>query len=717
MKIQRKSYFTWLTGAVALAMMFLGSAYGESEEERRLRPTYAEQRISAAHAVVLSQYHYEKLPFNNALSKRIYDSYLRVLDPQRVYFLEDDITEFKRHENLFDDYLRRSQLSVPFEMYERLVDRMEERFDFVEKLLKEKFDFTIDREISVKRKDAPFAKNLAELDDLWRDRIQNELISIMIADEERTLEEAKERLSRRYKTRKERLGQNSAEDVFSIFMNVVAASYDPHSAYYSAKQMENFNINMSLSLQGIGTVLRQDEDAVKVMEVVPGGPADLTGQVMVADEIIGVAQGDEGEFVDIVDMRLDKVVEMVRGKKGTVVRLQMIGNKGKGAEKEVRIVRDTVKLEKQAAKSEIREFDDERGRHKLGVITLPAFYSDFEGNRKGDKNYRSTTRDVKELLTKMLKKEKIDGLVIDLRGNGGGSLQEVIDLSALFIGSDKTIVQTRSYDGRISDQKSSKEKMLYDGPLIVMVDRLSASASEIFAGSMQDQGRAIIVGSTTFGKGTVQTMIDLSRLLAKTEKPGQTKVTIAKFYRANGESTQEMGVVPDIQLPSFYDEDEIGESTEHYVLPWDQIEPAPDYQKPKAFNALLDQLRKESMRRFKNGEKHKIYQKQVANTLKLWGIDSMSLNLETRKKELKEKEAENLKLENSLRTLYGYEPLTLEEYRNEDGSYSEMLKESETDVLLDEGLEILRDFINLATEPLNEEQKERETIQDEPLAA
>lgn len=681
-----------------LTMLLSSAVNAEERGEEKLSPTYAEQRISAAHAVILSQYHYEKLPFNNRLSKRIYDTYLRVLDPQRLFFLESDIAEFKRHENLFDDYLRRSQLTVPFKMYERLVDRMEERFDFVETLLQEEFDFTLEKEVSIKRKDAPFAENLAVLDNLWRDRIQNELISLLIADDERTLEEAKERLSRRYKARKERIGQNSSEDVFSIFMNVVAASYDPHSGYYSAKQMENFNINMSLSLQGIGTVLRQDEDSVKVMEIVPGGPADLTGQVMVADEIIGVAQGDEGEFIDIVGMRLDKVVDMVRGEKGTVVRLQMIGNKGKGAEKEVRIVRDTVKLDKQAAKSDLYTFENESGTQTLGVITLPTFYSDFEGNRKGDKNYRSTTRDVKKLLTKMIQEDEISGLVIDLRGNGGGSLQEVIDLSALFIGSDKTIVQTRSFDGKINAQKSSKEKKLYDGPMIVLVDRLSASASEIFAGSMQDQGRAIIVGSTTFGKGTVQTMIDLSRLLAKADKPGQTKVTIAKFYRANGESTQELGVVPDILLPSFYDEDEIGESTEPYVLPWDKIEPAPDYQPSKSFKTLLSELRKGSRIRFKTQEKYQIYQQQVASTLKLWSVDQVSLNLETRKRELKEEEEKNLQLQNRLRTLYGYEPLTLEEYRNEDGSYSEMIKETETDVILDESLELLRHFIELTTE-------------------
>lgn len=661
------------------------------------QPTVTQGKISAANAVILSQYHYERIPFDNTLSLRIYDSYLRALDPQKVYFLQEDVLEFNEHVLLFDDYLIRSDLTVPFQMYERLMLRMKERYDYAKILLNEHdFNFDTSATIVIDRKDQPFAKNRAELDQIWQGRIQNELINILVADEEKALEEAKERLLKRYQARRSRIDQNTSEDIFDLYMNVVSASYDPHSSYFSAKQMENFNINMSLSLEGIGTVLRQDEDSVKIMEIVPGGPADLTKQIAVSDEVIGVAQGDEGEFVDIVGMRLDKVVEMVRGEKGTVVRLQMLGNRGKGPEKIVRIVRDRVKLDKQAAKSDrfTVPAPKEGVEYSIGVITLPTFYSDFEANKKGEKDYRSTTRDVKRLVQKMLDEEPLDGLIIDLRDNGGGSLQEVIDLSALFLPEQKTIVQTRSFDGSIEEQKSRKERQIYSGPMIVMVNRLSASASEIFAGSMQDQGRALIVGGTTFGKGTVQTVINLEALLSKRDKPGQTKVTIAKFYRANGESTQEKGVVPDIMLPSFYDTAELGEATEHYVLPWDQIRAAKDYDEANRIGEdLIENLVKRSAKRFKKERKLKILTRQIAAVNALWKRERLSLNLEERRKELQEKEQQNLKWQNELREIYGFEPLTLEEFRNEDGLYTEMLEESETDVLLDEAMAILADYI------------------------
>ena len=661
-------------------------------------PTYNDQLINSAHSAILAQYHYDRLPIDNALSERIYTLYLKALDPQKVFFLQSDIDQFESSRFKFDDYIKRSKLDVPYAMYQLLLQRMDEQYALVDTLLEEEYDFEIDKNIVIQRKEEAYPKNRAEMRALWKDRLQNELINLLVTDEELTLAEAKEKLKKRYHTRNKRIHDMEEGELFSLIMNTVSLAFDPHSGYYSAKQMEQFNISMSLSLQGIGTVLRQDDDSVKIVEVVMGGPADQTGQVQIGDEIIGVAQGDDGEFVDIVGMRLDKVVEMVRGEKGTTVRLQMIGNKGKGAEKIVKIVRDTVKLEEQEAKSKLVTLPSINGEqeYKLGVITLPAFYSDFEGSKQGVEDFKSTTRDVKKLLLPLVNEDNIDGLVIDLRGNGGGSLSEVIDLSALFIGKDKTVVQTKGFDGNIDAQGSTQEDLIYSGPMVVLIDRLSASASEIFAGSMQDQGRAIIAGSTSFGKGTVQTMIDLSRILAKSTKPGQSKVTIAKFYRANGETTQEKGVVPDIELPSIYDPAEIGEAKEMYVMSWDTIEAAPDYDATEiTIPASIEQLQANSHKRFEESEKHQIYQKQTDKTLELWKINEMSLNLETRKEKLKAEEAENLELQNRMRVLYGYEPLTLEEFRNEDGSYTTLLKESDTDLILDEGLLILRDFVEL----------------------
>ncbi|UNM97103.1 carboxy terminal-processing peptidase [Ignatzschineria rhizosphaerae] len=661
-------------------------------------PSYNEQLINSAHSAILAQYHYDRLPIDNVLSERIYTLYLKALDPQKVFFTQSDIDGFEQYRYQFDDFVKRSQLDVPYDMYRLLLQRMDEQYALVKELLAEDYDFDVDKKIIIQRKDEAYAKDQAALRSLWKDRLQNELINLMVTDEKLSLAEAKEKLQKRYNTRSKRIHDMEEGELFSLVMNVISLSFDPHSGYYSAKQMEQFNISMSLSLQGIGTVLRQDDDSVKIVEVVTGGPADLTGQVQIGDEIIGVAQGEDGEFVDIVGMRLDKVVEMVRGEKGTTVRLQMIGNKGKGAEKIVKIIRDTVKLEEQEAKSEVFNMPSENGKeeYKLGVITLPAFYSDFEGSKQGVEDFKSTTRDVKKLLLPLINEEDIDGLVIDLRGNGGGSLTEVIDLSALFIGSNKTVVQTRGFDGNTDAQGSTVEDLIYSGPMVVLVDRLSASASEIFAGSMQDQGRAVIAGSTSFGKGTVQTMIDLSRILAKSTKPGQSKVTIAKFYRANGETTQEKGVVPDVTLPSSYDPTEIGEAKEMYVMSWDTIEAAPDYDPSVVIKpSVVDKLQAKSSARFKTDEKHQIYQRQANKTLDLWKINELSLNLQARKEKLKAEEAENLELQNRMRVLYDYEPLTLEEFRNEDGTYTKLLKDTETDLILEEGLLILRDVVDL----------------------
>lgn len=688
----------FLSSALLLGQTTLAADTSEKSKTEIAAPSYNEQLINSAHSAILAQYHYDKLPIDNALSERIYALYLKALDPQKVFFIQADVDGFDRYRHSFDDFVRRSQLEVPYEMYGLLMNRMDEQYDLVEEILAEDFDFNIDRKLTIQRKNEDFPKDKTEMRQLWKDRLQNELINLMVTDEDLTLDEAKEKLQKRYNTRQKRIHDMEEGELFSLVMNVISLSFDPHSGYYSAKQMEQFNISMSLSLQGIGTVLRQDDDSVKIVEIVTGGPADLTGQVQIGDEIIGVAQGEEGEFVDIVGMRLDKVVEMVRGEKDTVVRLQMIGNKGKGAEKIVKIVRDTVKLEEQEAKAKTFNIPSENGAvdYNLGVITLPAFYSDFEANKNGVADFKSTTRDVKKLLLKLVNEDKINGLVIDLRGNGGGSLTEVIDLSALFIGSDKTIVQTRGFDGKKEAQASTAEDLIYDGPMVVLIDRLSASASEIFAGSMQDQGRAIIAGQTSFGKGTVQTMIDLSRILAKSTKPGQSKVTIAKFYRANGESTQEKGVEPDVSLPIIYDPNEIGEAKELYVMSWDTIDAAPDYDPSLVLTEnVTEKLQSQSDKRFGDDEKHQIFKKQADKTLELWKINELSLNLDTRKEKLKTEEAENLELQNRMRVLYDFEPLTIEEFRNEDGSYTKLLKESETDLLLEEGLLILRDYIDL----------------------
>lgn len=653
------------------------------------------ERISHANTVALSQLHYGKIAVDDRLSERIYSLYLNGLDSQRLYFLASDVDEFDRHKYLFDDYLKRSDLRFPFEMHNLLIKRIDERESMVIRLIDSDFDFTTNEELQVNRKDEPYAKTVSELEKIWYDRIKNELINLMVSDEELTLDEAKTKLKKRYASRHERLMQVDADDIFEVYMNVVSLAFDPHSSYLSHKTMENFNINMSLSLQGIGTVLRQDDDGISIMEIVSGGPAEQTNQIVVGDQVIGVAQGDDGEFLDIVGMRLDHVVDKIRGKKGTVVRLQVMGNKGKGPEKIVRIVRDQVKLDQQAAKADVKTIQKGDTEQKIGVISLPTFYSDFEASRGGEKEFRSTTRDIKKLLDKLQKEDKIDGLVIDLRGNGGGSLEEVINLSALFIDDQRTVVQIKDFNGIIDSRSSRDEKRVYDGPLMVITDRLSASASEIFAGSIQDQARGLIVGNTTFGKGTVQTLYPLNNWLAKSEKPGQSKVTIAMFYRANGESTQERGVVPDVKLPEIYNPADVGEAKEKYVLPWDKIPAAKDLVVKTTLAPYILPLQESHNQRLTKDIKLKIFQDQRAKIQKLWDTKTLSLNMDKRRKELKEQEKDSFDRANEIRTIYNLAPLTLEQFKNEDGTHTKLLKDTTPDIMLDESVTIMSDYIEL----------------------
>ncbi|MBK8536306.1 MAG: carboxy terminal-processing peptidase [Candidatus Competibacteraceae bacterium] len=407
------------------------------------------------------------------------------------------------------------------------------------------------------------------------------MLTLVLSGKER--DAARDLLVKRYDNRLRQAQQSTSDDVFQLYMNAVAQAFDPHTAYFSPRNTENFNIQMRLSLEGIGCVLRMDEELVTVVELVTGGPADLSQQIKAGDRIVAVAQGDDGAWLDVVGWRLDDVVDRIRGQRGTVVRLKVQPGKAgvAAAEKTVRIVRDTIKLEKQAAKSEIKTIRGADGRDlRIGTITIPAFYSDFDAARRGDPNYRSTTRDVRRLLSEL--SGKVDGLVLDLRENGGGSLQEAVDLTGLF-------VQVRNAGGNVAVEKDSEPGQVYEGPLAVLVDHASASASEIFAGAIQDYGRGIIIGDPTFGKGTVQTLVDLNRFTKAKEAQGQLKLTIAKFYRVSGSSTQHRGVRPDIAIPSVVDSEEVGESAQKNALPWDEIA-ATRYRGDRRLVALAPEL-------------------------------------------------------------------------------------------------------------------------------
>ena len=546
--------------ATALALL-LGlnslpaAAKAAAENWAYLQPD-REQVIASLNVVeLLKRHHYNKPPLDDARSAKIYEGYLKMLDPARSYFTAADIAQFDRWQKKFDDLLKSGDLEPGFIIYRTYLQRAEERLDQVDALLAEgvdKIDFSLDESLLVDREKAPWAKNQAELDDLWRKRVKDEVLRLKLAGKDS--KDIQSLLQKRYKNQRKRLEQTRGEDVFQAYINAFAQTYDPHTNYLSPDNAENFDINMSLSLEGIGAVLQTDNEYVKVVRLVPAGPAEKSKLIAPADKIVGVAQGDK-EMVDVIGWRLDEVVKLIRGPKGSKVRLEVIPAANAPSDqtsKVVTIVREAVKLEEQAAQKSVLKLQHEGRDYKLGVIKVPAFYLDFKAYRAQDPNYKSTTRDVKRLLGE-LKQEKVDGVVIDLRDNGGGSLQEATELTGLFIDQGPTVL-VRNSDGRVDVLADEEPGVFYDGPLAVLVDRLSASASEIFAGAMQDYHRALILGGQTFGKGTVQTIQPLNH--------GELKLTLAKFYRVSGQSTQHQGVLPDIAYPDIVDTKEIGEAAD-----------------------------------------------------------------------------------------------------------------------------------------------------------
>lgn len=580
---------------------------------------------------LISRYHYRKFDLNDSLSSVIFDNYIKMLDNNKMYFLKSDIDEFEQYRNKFDDYLLTGTLNEGYAIFNRFKQRLNERIKYVDKALKTEFDYTIDETFVSNRKDADWASTTEELDELWRKRLKNDALNRKL--DGRDWEDISKTLSDRYHRYHKFVLQYDEEDVFQIYMNAYTEAVDPHTSYFSPVTSENFDIDMSLSLEGIGAQLTSDGDYTKVTRIIPGGPADKSGLLKKDDRIVAVAQGEDGEMVDVVGWRLDDVVQLIRGEKGTLVRLSIIPAESEVnmSTKEIQLVRDKVKLEDQAAQSEIILIENEGVEYKLGVIDVPAFYIDFEGQKKGDPDYKSTTRDVRKLLEE-LKKENVDGVIVDLRENGGGSLQEAIELTGLFI-EDGPVVQVRNSNGTIEVGRDPDSEIVYDGPLAVMINRYSASASEIFSGAIQDYGRGIIVGETTYGKGTVQNLIDLGMFNRnKDEKEGKVKLTIAKYYRVTGSSTQHMGVIPDIMFPTAVDPEEYGESSKPSALPWDQIK-STNYQKFADLSGIIPKLRSRHEERIKNNLEFQYMLEDIEDYKERREKKEFSLNEEVRKKE------------------------------------------------------------------------------------
>ena len=656
----------------------------------QLAPERVHQR--AAQAIVQQlQNHYRQLRLNDELSSQVLDRFIGDLDPNRIYFRASDIESFENYRHAIDDELRRGDLSIGYKIFNTYQARILNRIEYLLGQLEEgidELDFSGEQSILIDREQASWAASQDEADDLWRKRLKNAVLAMRLDGLED--EEISERLERRYRGQINRIQQNTAEDAFQFYINALARTFDPHTSYFTPHSSENFNISMSRSLEGIGAVLQSEDEYTRVVRLVPAGPADNAGQLKPADRIVAVGQEDE-DLVNVIGWRLDEVVNLIRGPKGSTVRLEIIpaGSASEHATREIEIVRNKVVLEDQAAKKKIITVPGEGRDLNLGVIDIPAFYLDFEAYRSGDPDYTSTTRDVARLLSE-LQEEDLDGLVIDLRNNGGGSLQEATQLVSLFINQGPT-VQVRDYRGRVNVDQDHFPGVLYAGPMAVLVNRFSASASEIFAGAMQDYGRAVVVGDHTYGKGTVQTLLPLNH--------GQLKITQAKFYRVSGSSNQNLGVVPDVIMPWLVDKEKIGESALPNALPWDQID-ATDYEPLFDLSPYLPKLNKLHDQRRDSNPEFVYVRQQLELMQEQQSRDRLSLNEELRRSEQQDMEERQLNIENQRRKALGEELIEslaqlrkLEEQRALDPEFEE--SEEREDAYLRETGAILGDLISL----------------------
>lgn len=635
--------------------------------------------------------HYRQIPIDDVLASNMLDQYLKDLDGARVYFLASDIDSFQGYRTRIDDQIEDGELTAGYAIFNRYQTRVKEKLHYVLALLDEgidKLNLEDNESILIDRREAPWAASVEESNTIWRKRLEDAVIAMRLDGDDD--EKISKRLHQRYSGQLKRLEQSTPEDVFQLYVNALAKVYDPHTSYFTPHNSENFNISMSRSLEGIGAVLQADEEYTKVVRLVPGGPAAKAGQLNPADKIIGVGQEDE-DIVNIIGWRLDEVVNLIRGRKGTRVTLEVIPSSAANdhSTRTISIERNRVVLEDQAAKSKILTIPHEKNDMRIGVIDVPAFYLDFDAYHRGDPNYTSTTRDVAKLLMG-LQEKGIDGLIIDLRDNGGGSLHEATQLVSLFTDRGPT-VQVRDARGRVQIEPDQYPGMLYFGPMAVLVNRYSASASEIFAGAMQDYGRALIVGDDTFGKGTVQTLIPLDH--------GQLKITQAKFYRVSGGSNQNQGVIPDIRMPYLVDKTEIGESALPNALPWDKIKPA-RYVRSTELQPFFNVLKQLHQKRIGKNPEFDYVADQLVMLKENQERSTLSLNEATRKKEKLSWEKRRLASENMLRKSRGEKTVAnFQELQEQEEQRVAARQSGEEDTgpdpYLDESGAVMADLIHL----------------------
>jgi carboxyl-terminal processing protease len=630
-----------------------------------LSPLVAQDGQAALYREVLerlSARHYRDQILDNDLSQRYLNEYIETLDSGKNYFLQTDVNEFLKWSTELDDLAKLGDIAPGFMMFNRLRDRAIAQFERNISLLEDEeyiFDYSGDESIVYDADSRDWFASPQAADEYWQKRLLDSMLRLIL--NEKNEDDARDLLIKRYKNQIRQFSQRDSRDVFQLYVNALSSLYDPHTAYFSPRNNENFKINMSLSLEGIGAELTTDDDYTKVNRIIPGGPADQQGTLKAGDKIVGVGQADD-PIVDVIGWRIDDVVALIRGAKNTAVRLEYISSKGDSSNtKTITIIRDKVKLEDKSAQSKILEFSMDKQPYKMGVIEIPAFYMDFEAYRARDPNYKSTTRDVFKLV-KELESEGVDGIVLDLRNNGGGSLYEATSLTDLFIDYGP-VVQIRDADQRVYRNHRASRRALYKGPLIVMINRLSASASEIFAGAMQDYGRALVVGTQSFGKGTVQDITPLSS--------GQLKLTISKFYRVSGDSTQHRGIIPDIEFPSVHNVDEIGEGMQENALPWDQIRRIPYRARNDLQPLVVPLIDAHIWRRENNPDFVSLVEKlQLSDS---WANEKiLSLNLEQRRERSNKWDEALYSIENKRLISKGQPPFaSIEEWRDSDDAVTD----------------------------------------------
>ena len=686
---------------LALLFAFVTAAQGAV-----LAPAAQDAKAAALAAEVLSRHHYKAMPLDESLSSRIFDQYLKALDPEKLYFVQADIDQFEGSRTKLGVDMQSGELGRPFAIFNLYVNRASERFTYARSLLKKGFSFDSNETYQFARDKQSWSKTEADALELWRKRVKNDWLRLKLAGkDDKSIATV---LDKRYENSIKRISRANSEDAFNAYMNAYTMAIEPHTNYMAPRTAANFNISMKLSLVGIGAVLTEVDDYTTIRELMAGGPAALSGKLKVGDRIVGVGQGEKGAVADIMGARLDDSVMLIRGAEDSVVRLEVLpaeaGPDGKHVF--INLVRKPISLQDQSAKSSIQTVTDGKLTRSIGVIALPSFYEDFAAKQKGTPDYKSTTRDV-ALLIKELKAKKVDAILMDLRNNGGGSLSEAVELTGLFIGKGP-VVQVRNASGQVRVESSRQADVAWDGPLGVLVNRNSASASEIFAAAMQDYGRGLIVGEPSFGKGTVQTMINLDRI-AKTEKPqlGELKLTVAQFFRINGGTTQLRGVTPDVTFPAVLDAVDYGESRFDNALPWTQIAPA-TYTTRGSVQEALPILLAQHKQRIKGEKDFQYLQEDIAEFNRIRKQNAVSLNEAERRKE---KETQEAKLASRKPATKGKDAAK-NDADKDDGLQAgerdlnvelaaEKARKNDKDVLLIEAAHILSDQVDLLKPGVN----------------